>query len=243
VSQEQHTPIGPDVLGRFELREILSDSPPFSADLVRGLRLRGLQVGCGKNLKPGWLNTDHVHFRDLQENFTAEGRISRWDDDIYYLEHDATTAFPLDDACFDWAYAEHFIEHLPQRKVVEWLKEMRRLLRPGGHIRVTTPSLRRYVEGYLDPDQKFFAEHFERFPRFKLETSVPRPAWMVNQIFYKWGHRWIYDLDEVRHTAGLAGFAPEAVVECAFSEGREPEVASLDKKNRDDETLYVEIAR
>jgi hypothetical protein len=66
---------------------------------------------------------------------------------------------------------------------------------------------------------------------------------MVNQIFYRWQHRWIYDFDELAHAASLAGFDRAAVYERRVHEGLVPEVASLDMPKRDDETLYVELIR
>jgi hypothetical protein len=56
-----------------------------------------------------------------------------------------------------------------------------------------------------------------------------------------WGHKWIYDFDELRHAAVEAGFAPESCVERSFREGLLPEVAALDQEWRSDDSLYVEI--
>ena len=75
-------------------------------------------------------------------------------------------------------------------------------------------------------------------------ANVPlRPAWMVNQIFRNWGHQWIYDVDEIRFIAGLAGFGENSVTECSFRSGRLAELSELDLERRSDESLYVEITR
>jgi hypothetical protein len=74
--------------------------------------------------------------------------------------------------------------------------------------------------------------------------GVPdRPGWMVNQVFYNWGHRWIYDVDEIRYVAAQAGFDAGAVEEAGYRSGREPELWALDPEGRDDVSLYVEIER
>ena len=103
------------------------------------------------------------------------------------------------------------------------------------------------MEGYLDPDGKFFAEHRERLERlrgFMDEEDIPtRRAWMVNQIFFMWGHRWIYDVDEVRHVAVQAGFEPGAITERAFGESEVAEVGAMDLPVRNDESIYVELRR
>jgi hypothetical protein len=65
---------------------------------------------------------------------------------------------------------------------------------------------------------------------------------MMNQIFYLYGHRWIYDLAELRYVLSKAGFDPSAVREHAFRDGARSDVAGLDWAVRRDETLYVEVA-
>jgi hypothetical protein len=76
-----------------------------------------------------------------------------------------------------------------------------------------------------------------------MRVGPPMPerrAFMMNQIFYLYGHRWIYDLEEIRYALTEAGFAPDAVVERSYREGARPDVADLDTPFRRDETLYTE---
>lgn len=233
-------------LRRFQQLELLEPSPLFPRELVESAGLLGLNCGSGGQLQIGWLNTDVVALGDIHGNLSEPDRIARLDGDLYYLQHDATEPFPLEDASFEWVYSEHFIEHLTLEQGIAWLKEVRRLLRAGGHVRISTPDLRLYVEGYLDPDHEFLAEHFRRLDKVAPGLPFPvfdRPAWMVNQIFYRWQHQWIYDFDELKHAATLAGFDPEAVRKCAFRDGRLADVYGLDLPKRNDESLYVEIGR
>ena len=239
------------------------EAAPFGRELIAELGLRGLHCGSGEKLEPGWLNTDVAPCRSEDGGRARPDQLVLVDGDRYYLRHDGRQPFPLEDETFEWAYAEHMIEHLAPGEAIAWLAEVRRLLRPGGYLRLTTPDLRKYARAYLDGDG-FLDLHRERLtpwlasflePRneeeqemrrlyFPGEDNVPRrPGWMVNQVFYLWGHRWIYDPAEIRHAATLAGFLPDALVECAFREGREAEVCALDREVRSDESLYVEVAR
>jgi predicted SAM-dependent methyltransferase len=229
---------------QVERVELVDSSPPFSAELVRGLGARGLNCGCGLGLVPGWINTDARQLFDGQGTSTDLGRLARIDGAAHYLQHDAADPFPFEDECFEWVYAEHFIEHLVPEHGLAWLKEARRMLRPGGLVRITTPDLQLYVEGYGDPDQRFFRERRKvlaqtgRIP----ESDVPeRRGWMMNHIFYMYRHRWIYDWDELLHLAREAGFAEAAVVRRSFRDGAVPEVAALDSEKREHETIYAEI--
>ena len=68
----------------------------------------------------------------------------------YFLQHDATTRFPVADASFDYVFAEHFVEHVSRGAGVRFLIEARRVLRrSGGVVRLSTPDLARYVAAYF----------------------------------------------------------------------------------------------
>jgi FkbM family methyltransferase len=229
---------------RYESVEVISDPPPYSAETMERLGLRGLHCGCGRVVEPGWLNSDLRGIVDAAGNATQRGRIARLDGDRYYLEQDSTDPFPLSDGCFECVYSEHFIEHVPMRGAVSWLREMRRLLKPGGVLRLSTPDLRRYVEGYMDDEGSFFAEHRSHLLAtglFEGKELPERRGWMVNQIFYRWGHRWIYDVEEIRHIATRAGFSADAVAERAFGQSPIDGLAALDREQHSDESIYVEI--
>jgi predicted SAM-dependent methyltransferase len=199
----------------------------------RAVRLR-------RRLPRDVLNTDLVGFTDIRLESTAPGRVFRVND-APFLHHDVTQPLPAEDGAFDWAYSEHLIEHIAQAQAVAWLKDVRRLLRPGGLLRLTTPDLERYVQAYASRDDAFFADHGRRIREFGLPAMPTRRAFMVNQIFAFWGHRWIYDFDELVHVLAEAGFAADAVARRAFSESAVAEVGALDSEVRRDETIYVEV--
>ncbi|HEV2772179.1 MAG TPA: methyltransferase domain-containing protein [Thermoleophilaceae bacterium] len=152
-----------------------------------------LQLGCGANLLPGWLNTDRgAH---------AAGAT--------YL--DAARPFPLPGDSFDHVFTEHLIEHLDRESGAAMLMECGRVLRPGGRIRVSTPDLAviaRLVETGSGGD-----EIAARYVHWCAEGFLPdangdRPAPVVNQLFHGWGHRFLYDEDTLAEALGAAGFGP-----------------------------------
>lgn len=238
-------------MARNRCLERRRETPPTLVTIGRRLtvlsisslgEVRGLHCGCGDNVLPGWLNVDITEQKDVNDRIVDFGSLIDCGADRWYLRHDATRRFPLDDASVNWVFAEHFVEHIPLQAAIGWLREMRRLLRIGGHIRISTPDLRRYIAGYAAPDSGFFAEHGRRLE--SMGNQVPaRPAWFVNQIFRFWGHQWLYDLDEIRFAAQQAGFLARDIRPCAFRRGLVEEVAALDLAIRNDESLYVELVR
>jgi predicted SAM-dependent methyltransferase len=214
---------------------------PLERSLFVKLSITGLHCGSGENLKEGFLNTDSMALVDERGHATSPDGLFFIDDQFLYLQHDATKPFPIEGGAFREIYAEHFIEHIPQNLAVAWFREMRRLLLPGGLVRVSTPDLEKYARGYSDEEGVFFKEHVRRLRQMGIQNVPERRAWMVNQIFRLWGHQHIYDFEEVKFTAELAGFPAEKARKCEYRSGAARELAELDREIRSDESLYVEL--
>jgi len=231
----------------FQSVETLRDEPPFPRALVKRLGLRGINCGCGRGLERGWLNTDLVRIQERDGRESELERISRVDGELYFLRHDATEPYPIEAESFDWAYSEHFVEHVSPGDAIGWLTEVHRLLRPGGLVRITTPNLAIFLRAYVNRDDPFYElnrAELARTRRFQDREKVPdRRGWMVNDIFYGWQHRWIYDYEELRHALASAGFDPASVVERSVRVGEVPEVAALDLPGRATQSIYVEARR
>jgi predicted SAM-dependent methyltransferase len=221
----------------------LSAEIPYSRDHLRALGLHGLHCGSGMNLIPGFVNTDIMVFQGLDKTKTQEGKISQINENLYYLPHDSTKIYPFEDGCFEFVYAEHFIEHISPENALKWLREVRRLLKPGGTARVSTPDLELFVAGYFDPKGSFNRGFIDRLNRMGMRISTTRKAFVMNLIFREWGHSWLYDFLELQTLAIHAGFQKEMVTQFGFREGNSTILRSLDLEIRNDHSLYVEIKR
>jgi predicted SAM-dependent methyltransferase len=153
---------------------------------------RRLQLGAADKPLAGWLNTDlHDYGRR----------------DIVYL--DARQTFPLPDGSFDTVYSEHMLEHLTYADGQRCLRECFRVLRPGGTIRIATPSLERLVRLY---DGGELQRRYVSWAADTLEPDLraPLPGAVVNNFFRSWGHQFIYDPATLRHALTQAGFVDVA---------------------------------
>ncbi len=88
-----------------------------------------LNLACGRNPLPGWLNTD------IDTALTKE---------TVFL--DVRKRFPFSNSIFSYVYCEHLIEHLEYEQGVKMVNEVFRVVKPGGKIRVSTPDLNFLVE-------------------------------------------------------------------------------------------------
>jgi predicted SAM-dependent methyltransferase len=206
------------------------------------LGLTGLEFAAFKTAHREGLGTDLTPLRSAELS-TEPGTLYRVDGERCFTQLDISQPLPFADASVDWVYAEHLIEHVTMPVAVGWLTEARRVLRPGGVLRLTTPDLARYLNGYANEDG-FLARHRRRLTMLGFGPPMPqRKAFLVNQIFRYYGHQWIYDLDELRHVLVRAGFAAGDVRHCAYRTGVRADVADLDTPFRTDETVYVEADR
>jgi predicted SAM-dependent methyltransferase len=153
--------------------------------------VRKLHLGAGQNVLAGWLNTDlHDYGRGHE---------------LVYL--DARRPFPLPDDSFDTVFSEHMLEHLSHAEGLACLRECRRVLRPGGRIRIATPSLERLARLY-DSD---LTDVQRRYVRWAVDSFVATgapalPGLVVNNFLRAWGHEFVYDPDTLRHALETAGF-------------------------------------
>lgn len=228
-------------MARCDKLEPTGVTAPYTRAGLASLGVTGIEFAAWKTAHPAGLGSDIVRLRGPEES-SDRGRLYRVDGERYFVELDISEPLPFEEGSLDWVYAEHLIEHVTPPVARAWLTEVRRVLAPGGVLRLTTPDLARYVEGYAGGG--FFATHRRRMRAAGVGPPMPpRPAFMFNQLFYLYGHRWIYDLAELTHVLTRAGFAQDAVRRCGFRSGARADVAELDRVLRKDETMYVEVTR
>ncbi|MGW4379933.1 class I SAM-dependent methyltransferase [Kitasatospora sp. NPDC004531] len=213
---------------------------PYTHQDFQQLGITGIEFAAFRTRHPQGLGTDLVGLHTDREA-TRPGPVYRIDGTSLFTQLDITGPLPFADRSVDWVYAEHLIEHVPLATAVHWLAEVRRILRPGGVLRLTTPDLARYIDGYLDGREQFFRRHRRRLRTMRVGPPMPeRRAFMLNQIFYHFGHRWIYDEAELRHVLDRAGYHEFAIARREFQSGARPDVADLDTAFRKDESIYLE---
>jgi predicted SAM-dependent methyltransferase len=178
-----------------------------------------LNVGCGTDYKPGWINIDN----------NSDDNIEQLD-----LNWDLRNPLPFPDGSVDYIFNEHFIEHLTVEEGQKSVKDFMRVLKPGGVMRIATPDLRDAVELYLDPKWR----DRPLITKFGLQF-IQTPAELMNMSFSWWGHKWIYDYEELVRRLNEAGFTNIAKQKLRKSQHKD----LRDLEIRDESTLIVEIKK
>ena len=100
--------------------------------------MRRLNWGCGANPPPGWINADLLQGPGID------------------ISRDIRQGLPLEYNSVRYIMSIHALQDLPYLNVVPALEELRRVLEPGGILRLSLPDLERAIAAYLRNDRDYF---------------------------------------------------------------------------------------
>lgn len=188
-------------------------------DYLSKNRAAMLQIGSGRNLRPGWLNSDY------------------FPDDRAQYHLDASKPFDIPSGSFDLIYCEHMIEHLTLVDGLAMLRECERILKPGGRIRIVTPPLDFLLEmgtNSTEAHQRYIEWHV---PKWMPSAPLVSFTVVINDFVRNWGHLFIYDEPTLRWAMERAGFV--GIEGAAVNESREPRLRCLENVHRMPADLYA----
>lgn len=149
-----------------------------------------LHLGCGTVYKEGWINIDN----------NSDSNIQKLD-----LNLDLRYPLPLPDNCADYIYNEHFLEHLTVEESRKALQEFMRVLKKGGTMRIAMPHIRGCMGFYFD--ENYNLEKSKKFLEKYGLDFIKTKAEYVNVNFRFWGHKWLYDEEELARRLTELGFS------------------------------------
>lgn len=212
---------------------------------------RRLNIGCGDRPAAGWINYDNsvsvllgrIPFlpaalgkcgllSPAQLRFIQVVRASgiRYADVVKRIPHPA--------ASIDLIYTCHMLEHLTRDEAVGFLRECRRVLAPGGAIRIVVPDLRLLVERYqASGDGDRFVESLYMVPTEPERLISRLKCLLVGGRL----HQWMYDSNSLVSLLVSAGFGNPTVL----PPGRTTigGMVNIDLAERSEESLYIEARR
>lgn len=177
--------------------------------------IKRLNWGCGDSGQPGWINSDLKDGPGI--DITAD------------IRH----GLPLDSGSLDYIVSIHALPMISYPDLVPALGELRRLLSPGGVLRLGLPDLDRGIQAYLRRDPDYFL-----VPDDVVQSYGGR--FVVHMLWYGYSVT-LFTADFIEELLLQAGF--RRVENCAFRETRSchPDIVELD--NREQESLFVEAVK
>lgn len=150
---------------------------PIRAHVLRVIRqqqegnsLRILNVGCGLSQILDHIEPIHEYVGVDIDPRNIEACRRRFPDRRAHFEICHEQQLPFEDDRFDVVFATEVIEHIPQSSL--WLKELIRVLRPGGRLQLSTPN---YGDFTLPLIESTFLELIARRKGFTRRGLHPNP--------------------------------------------------------------------
>lgn len=184
----------------------------------RGTASRLLNLGCGPLAYEGWVNADEYAFKRglRQRDFKPDWRL------------DITHPWKCENDYWDGIFTQHVLEHVTYSQAAFVLEESFRTLKPGCWIRISVPSLRKYVDFYESHNNdKFFAQFQYRALAISFLTQMHL-------------HKSTWDGDLITTLLTEIGF--QNVKEVEFGQGTDQQLIK-DQDTKADESLYVEAQK
>jgi predicted SAM-dependent methyltransferase len=172
-----------------------------------------LDVGASGSHLPGWVSLD------IEPD--AEG-----------IRMDAARPWPFPDGCARAVRSEHMVEHLSWDEAAFCIREMYRVLEPGGVCRICTPDLEGIARAYLERDPRVLDVH--------REHGYDAPTWshLPNNYLRMWGHRYVFDAEALTTLLEAAGFGE--VERTRFAQSKHPVLDKTDSHDPEElEPLVV----
>lgn len=93
---------------------------------------------------------------------------------------------PFPDQYFQVIYSSHFLEHVPVEKVQQLLRDWRRLLKPGGKIRLVLPDFQILARRYLELREASHHQEADAVLTLAIDQCVRRyPGGALKDLYHK----------------------------------------------------------
>ena len=177
--------------------------------------IRRLNWGCGEDPPAGWTNSD------LNDAPGVD------------IVCDIRDGLPIEDGWFDYVVSMHALPMIRYPELVPVLVELRRVLKPGGVLRLGLPDVERGIQAFLRGDRDYFL--------VPDEDARSIGAKLIVQLLWYGYSRTLFVKDSIEEQLGDAGFAEVLHVSYGKTRGPWPEIVELD--DREAESLFVEATK
>lgn len=147
-----------------------------------------LHLGCGRHILDTWINID-----------TGNTFNNPIDLD---LKHDLSQGLPFPNNSATYVFHEHLIEHLTRKEGLFLTKEIFRVLKKNGVLRVAYPDLDQAITDYNN-NYKNYEWYYKIYPNRQGLTKSE----IFNLDFREYGeHKHIYNKEDIKKLLSESGF-------------------------------------
>ena len=168
----------------------------------------------------GWINLDIIPLHDFAKQYFFK-----------FVQHDARQKLPFGDHTVDLMYSCHFLEHLTHDEGVSFLKECKRIMKPGAVMRLILPDAELLTNMYKT---KQLGNLDELNDGAAASQSQGGKLW----AFLFEGHHAAYDWETSQWIASEAGFSK--IERKAFRQGT-PQILRETLDLLPEISIYLEI--
>lgn len=179
------------------------------------IAIKRLNVGCGPCHPPGWLNADLHGGPGID------------------LAGDIRAGLSLDTDSIHYMVAMHLLQDLPYMDIPVALRELKRVLAPGGVLRLGLPDLVKAIQAYIAGDHGYF--HVPDSDARVIGTKL------ITQVIWYGSVRTPFTFDCIEEFLVREGFRHVRRCEFGHTESAYPDIVHFD--NRPRESLFVEASK
>lgn len=178
--------------------------------------VRRLHWGCGPITPYGWVNSD------IQPGPGVD------------LVADILQGLPVPDDWFDYIVSIHALPEIPYVHLDRALQELRRVLKPGGVLRLSLPDMDKAIAAYQRGD----IDYFFLIPDEVVKTLSGK---MIVQLTWYGRSRCMFTTEFATELLVRNGFKDIQPCEFRQTKSRHPGIVELD--DRELESLFIEATK
>lgn len=168
-----------------------------------------VHLGCGEDVRPGWVNVDALRF--IVPGFDPNAV-----ENAIFIDHDLSSGLPLPESSCQYIYSSHFFEHLEYEQGLYLMRDCYRALRQGGTFRIVLPDFRRLFDAYLKNDTEYF-ELLDSVVASAIQPEHRSIVDFINYGVYQFGeHKCIHDQEKLKRVLFDIGFS--SVIQSSYEE-------------------------